>query len=94
MSLFFAAAGCGDDVGSVNKLTAENGVTAEGTFEKDFELKTERYAADSEQGKAAVAAIWAGKRLSMANLPITTCAKKKDTILGAKKTDLLTANVA
>ena len=52
-SLFFAAAGCGNDVGSVNKLTAENGVTAEGTFEKDFELKTERYAADSEQGKAA-----------------------------------------
>ena len=57
MSLFFAAAGCGDDVGSVNKLTAENGVTAEGTFEKDFELKTERYAADSEQGKAAISAI-------------------------------------
>lgn len=57
MSLFFAAAGCGDDVGSVNKLTAENGVTAEGTFEKDFELKTERYAADSEQGKAAISAV-------------------------------------
>lgn len=56
-SLFFAAAGCGNDVGSVNKLTAENGVTAEGTFEKDFELKTERYAADSEQGKAAISAI-------------------------------------
>ena len=57
LSLFFAAAGCVDDVGSVNKLTAENGVTAEGTFEKDFELKTERYAADCEQGKAAVAGI-------------------------------------
>ncbi len=57
MSLFFAAAGCGNDVGSVNKLTAENGVTAEGTFEKDFELKTERYAADSEQGKAAISAV-------------------------------------
>ena len=56
-SLFFAAAGCGNDVGSVNKLTAENGVTAEGTFEKDFELKTERYAADSEQGKAAISAV-------------------------------------
>lgn len=57
MSLFFAAAGCGNDVGSVNKLTAENGVTAEGTFEKDFELKTEHYAADSEQGKAAISAV-------------------------------------
>ncbi len=56
-SLFFAAAGCGNDVGSVNKLTAENGVTAEGTFEKDFELKTEHYAADSEQGKAAISAV-------------------------------------
>ena len=57
MSLFFAAAGCGNDVGSVNKLTAENGVTAAGTFEKDCELKTEHYAADSEQGKAAISAI-------------------------------------
>ena len=57
MSLFFAAAGCGNDVGSVNKLPAGNGVTAEGTFEKDFELKTERYAADSEQGKAAISAV-------------------------------------
>lgn len=79
MSLFFAAAGCGDDVGSVNKLTAENGVTAEGTFEKDFELKTERYAADSEQGKAAVAAIdkpYDGAKVAVFDIALTKGGEK------------------
>ncbi len=79
MSLFFAAAGCGDDVGSVNKLTAENGVTAEGTFEKDFELKTERYAADSEQGKAAVAAIdkpYDGAKVAVFDITLTKGGEK------------------
>lgn len=79
MSLFFAAAGCGDDVGSVNKLTAENGVTAEGTFEKDIELKTERYAADSEQGKAAVAAIdkpYDGAKVAVFDIALTKGGEK------------------
>lgn len=79
MSLFFAAAGCGNDVGSVNKLTAENGVTAEGTFEKDFELKTERYAADSEQGKAAVAAIdkpYDGAKVAVFDIALTKGGEK------------------
>ena len=79
MSLFFAAAGCGDTVGSVNKLTAENGVTAEGTFEKDFELKTERYAADSEQGKAAVAAIdkpYDGAKVAVFDIALTKGGEK------------------
>lgn len=78
-SLFFAAAGCGNDVGSVNKLTAENGVTAEGTFEKDFELKTERYAADSEQGKAAVAAIdkpYDGAKVAVFDIALTKGGEK------------------
>ena len=79
MSLFFAAAGCGNDVGSVNKLTAENGVTAEGTFEKDFELKTERYAADSEQGKTAVAAIdkpYDGAKVAVFDITLTKGGEK------------------
>lgn len=78
-SLFFAAAGCGNDVGSVNKLTAENGVTAEGTFEKDFELKTERYAADSEQGKAAISAIdkpYDGAKVAVFDIALTKGGEK------------------
>ena len=79
MSLFFAAAGCGDDVGSVNKLTAKNGVTAEGTFEKDFELKTERYAADSEQGKAAISAVnkpYDGAKVAVFDITLTKGGEK------------------
>ena len=79
MSLFFAAAGCGNDVGSVNKLTAENGVTAEGTFEKDFELKTERYAADSEQGKAAISAVnkpYDGAKIAVFDITLTKGGEK------------------
>ena len=79
MSLIFAAAGCGDDVGSVNKLTAENGITAEGTFEKDIELKTEHYAADSEQGKAAVAAIdkpYDGAKVAVFDIALTKGGEK------------------
>mgnify|MGYP004671942247 CR=1 FL=1 len=78
-SLFFAAAGCGNDVGSVNKLTAGNGVTAEGTFEKDFELKTERYAADSEQGKAAISAIdkpYDGAKVAVFDITLTKGGEK------------------
>ena len=78
-SLFFAAAGCGNDVGSVNKLTAENGVTAEGTFEKDIELKTERYAADSEQGKAAISAVnkpYDGAKVAVFDIALTKGGEK------------------
>ena len=48
---------CGDKNGGVNKLTAESGVTADGVFENDSVLKAEHHAVDSEQGKAAIAAI-------------------------------------
>ena len=40
-----------------NKLTAESGISADGAFENDSVLKAEHHAADSEQGKAAIAAI-------------------------------------
>ena len=40
-----------------NKLTAESGITLDGAFENDSVLKAEHLAADSEQGKAAIAAI-------------------------------------
>ena len=40
-----------------NKLTAESGITLDGAFENDSVLKAEHHAADSEQGKAAIAAI-------------------------------------
>ena len=79
MSLFFAAAGCGNDVGSVNMLTAENGVTAEGTFEKDCELKTEHYAADSEQGKAAISAVnkpYDGAKVAVFDITLTKGGEK------------------
>ena len=42
---------------------------------------------------AVFAAVWAEKRSNTANLPITTCARKRATIPGAKKTDLPMANV-
>ena len=50
--------GVGDNtVTTVKELSAENGVSASGTFEKDSVLKAEHHAADSEQGKASIAAI-------------------------------------
>ena len=79
MSLIFAAAGCVDDVGSVNKLTAESGITAEGTFEKDSELKTEHYAADSEQGKAAISAVnkpYDGAKVAVFDITLTKGGEK------------------
>lgn len=64
-ALCFALAACGDKEGgggdntatTVNELTAESGVLASGTFEDGSALKAEHHAADSEQGKAAIAAI-------------------------------------
>ena len=178
LSLCVSLVACNANGNTVNKLSTESGITLDGAFENDSVLKAEHHAADSEQGKAAIAAIdkpydsakiavfdisvskngekvqpggkvkitmpkpfesdgyvtyhvkgdntveelkttvdgnnimqhakgrlciglfavfaavWAGKPLSTANLPTTTCAKKRATILGAKKTDLPTANVA
>lgn len=57
LSACFALVCCGKKGKSVNKLTAEYGITADGAFENGSALNTERYSSDSEQGKAAVAAI-------------------------------------
>ena len=57
LSACFALVCCGKKGESVNKLTAEYGIIADGAFESGSALNTERYSSDSEQGKAAVAAI-------------------------------------
>lgn len=57
LSLCLAFVACVDKNGGINKLTAESGVTLDGAFENDSVLKAEHHAADSEQGKAAIAAI-------------------------------------
>ena len=57
LSLCLALVACGDKNGGVNKLTAESGITLDGAFENNSVLKAEHHAADSEQGKAAIAAI-------------------------------------
>ena len=57
LSACFALVCCGKKGKSVNKLTAEYGITADGAFESGSALNTARYSSDSEQGKAAVAAI-------------------------------------
>ena len=79
LSLCLALVACADKNGGVNKLTAENGVTAEGTFEKDFELKTEHYAADSEQGKAAISAVnkpYDGAKVAVFDITLTKGGEK------------------
>lgn len=57
LSLCLTLVACADKNGGVKKLTAESGITADGVFESDSVLKAEHHAADSEQGKAAIAAI-------------------------------------
>lgn len=57
LSLCLAFVACVDKNGGINKLTAESGITLDGAFENDSVLKAEHHAVDSEQGKAAIAAI-------------------------------------
>ena len=64
---------------TVNELSAENGVSASGTFENDVALKAERHAADSEQGKAAVSAIdkpYDSARVAVFNITLTKSGEK------------------
>ena len=50
--------GVGDNtVTTVKELSAENGVSASGTFESGSALKAENHAADSKQGREAISAI-------------------------------------
>ena len=49
--------GGGSTATTVEELSAENGVSASGTFESGTAIKAESHAADSKQGKAAISAI-------------------------------------
>ena len=55
--LCLALVACGDKGGTVNRLTAENGVAVDGTFDRSCALKATPHATDSEQGRTALAAI-------------------------------------
>ena len=57
LSLCVSLVACNANGNTVNKLSTESGITLDGAFEKDSVLKAEHHAADSEQGKAAIAAI-------------------------------------
>ena len=57
LSLCLALVACTDKNESVNKLTAESGITADGVFESGSALSTAHHSTDSEQGKAAISAI-------------------------------------
>ena len=49
--------GGGNTATIVKELSAENDISASGTFESGTAIKAERHAADSKQGKAAISAI-------------------------------------
>ena len=57
LSLCLSLVACNDNGNTVNKLSTESGITADGVFEKDAALNTVHHSTDSEQGKAAIAAI-------------------------------------
>ena len=57
LSLCLALVACDDKTGEVNKLTAESGITADGAFESGSALSSLHHSTDSEQGRAAIAAI-------------------------------------
>ena len=58
LSLCLALGACGGEKnGGVNKLTAESGITADGAFESGSALSSVHHSSDSEQGKAAIAAV-------------------------------------
>lgn len=57
LSLCVSLVACNANGNTVNKLSTESGITLDGVVENDSVLKAEHHAADSEQGKAAIAAI-------------------------------------
>ena len=57
LSLCVSLVACNGNGNTVNKLSTESSITLDGAFENDSVLKAEHHAADSEQGKAAIAAI-------------------------------------
>ena len=70
LSLCVSLVACNDNGNTLNKLSTENGITLDGAFENDSVLKAEHHAADSEQGKAAIAAI--DKPTTVLKLPFLT----------------------
>ena len=64
---------------TVNELTAESGVTANGAFEGGSALKAEAHAADSEKGRAAISAIdkpYDGAKVAVFDITLTKGGKK------------------
>lgn len=49
LSLCLSLVACNYNGNTVNKLSTESGITADGAFENDSVLKAEHHAADSEQ---------------------------------------------
>ena len=79
LSLCLAFVACADKNGGVNKLTAESGITADGVFENDITLKSDRHSADSEQGKAAISAVnkpYDGARIAVFDIFLTKGGEK------------------
>ncbi len=79
LSLCLALVACTDKNGGINKLTAESGITADGAFESGSALKAEHHAADSEQGKAAIAAIdkpYDGAKIAVFDITLTKGGEK------------------
>jgi len=79
LSLCLALVACADKNGGINKLTAESGITADGAFESGSALKAEHHAADSEQGKAAIAAIdkpYDGAKIAVFDITLTKGGEK------------------
>ena len=79
LSLCPALVACDDKNGGVNKLTAESGITADGVFESGSALSTVHHSSDSEQGKAAMAAIdkpYDGSRIAVFDITLTKGGEK------------------
>ncbi len=76
LSLCLVLVACNANGNTVNKLSTESGITLDGAFENDSVLKAEHHAADSEQGKAAMAAI--DKPYDSAKIAVFDIALTKD----------------
>ena len=80
MSLCLALGACGGEKnGGVNKLTAESGITADGAFESGSALSSVHHSSDSEQGKAAIAAVdkpYDGARIAVFDITLTKGGEK------------------
>ena len=79
LSLCLALVACGDKNGGTNKLTAESGITADGVFESGSALSSVHHSTDSEQGKAAIAAIdkpYDSARVAVFDLTLTKGGEK------------------